>query len=124
MSGTSDRRQFTRIAFDATAHLIDPTDNRQWQTELIDISLKGVLIKRPADWSPVTSAKYLLQLKLSPEVELQFAVRVVHEKDDRIGLNIEKLDLDSAVHLRRLVELNLGDPILLERELAELLGSD
>jgi hypothetical protein len=39
---------------------------------------------------------------------------------DRIGLYIEQLDLDSASHLQRLMELNLGDSDTLERELAEL----
>lgn len=39
-----------------------------------------------------------------------------------VGLRCSSLDLDSATHLRRLVELNLGDPALLERELATLLA--
>jgi hypothetical protein len=32
------------------------------------------------------------------------------------------MDLDTATHLHRLVELNLGDETLLERDLAELIG--
>jgi len=34
----------------------------------------------------------------------------------------QHIDLDSISHLRRLVELNLGDEALLERELAALGG--
>jgi hypothetical protein len=34
----------------------------------------------------------------------------------------ESIDLDSITHLRRLVELNAGDPALLERELTALVA--
>jgi hypothetical protein len=33
------------------------------------------------------------------------------------------IDLDTVTHLRRLIELQLGDPALLERDLAELTHS-
>ena len=39
----------------------------------------------------------------------------------KIGLQCESIDLDSITHLRRLVELNAGDPALLDRELSSLL---
>jgi hypothetical protein len=38
----------------------------------------------------------------------------------RIGYRWEKIDLDSFSQLKRLVELNLGDPELLNRELSAL----
>jgi hypothetical protein len=34
------------------------------------------------------------------------------------------MEIDSITHLRRLVELNLGDEALLERELEQLLSDD
>jgi hypothetical protein len=40
-----------------------------------------------------------------------------------LGFVCRHIDLDSISHLRRLVELNLGDEQLLERELAAL-GDD
>jgi len=33
------------------------------------------------------------------------------------------IDVDSMTHLRRLIELNLGDPTLLERELKALVSA-
>jgi hypothetical protein len=39
-----------------------------------------------------------------------------------LGFQVQYIDLDSATHLRRLVELNLGDPALLEREFENLLA--
>lgn len=55
------------------------------------------------------------------EVEINLAVMAVHSEEDHIGFKTEHMDLDSATHLRRLVELNLGDENLLERELSELI---
>jgi hypothetical protein len=41
-------------------------------------------------------------------------------ENNLVGLEITSMDLDSATNLRRLVELNLADPSLLERELSQL----
>jgi hypothetical protein len=41
-------------------------------------------------------------------------------RDDLLGFVCRHIDLESISHLRRLVELNLGDESLLERELAAL----
>jgi hypothetical protein len=40
-----------------------------------------------------------------------------------VGLRCDRLDVDSMSHLRRLVELNLGDPALLERDLQSLIAA-
>ena len=45
---------------------------------------------------------------------------MTHAEAGRIGFRIEHIDMDSVAHLRRLVELNLGDPDLLKRDLAAL----
>ena len=124
MSDT-ERRHFTRIRFDGEAWLIDTANNHRWQTEVIDISLRGAMIRRPADGPRDFDKTYLLQLQLSEEVQLEFETRITHyDNPDHLGLHFDHMDLDSASHLHRLVELNLGDPTLLERELAELLDTD
>lgn len=45
----TDKRQFNRIAFDApvTIH----SEDGDWGSCLIDISLKGVLIRKPENWN-------------------------------------------------------------------------
>lgn len=58
------------------------------------------------------------------EVQINLAIIVVHHENDHIGFKTEHMDLDTATNLRRLVELNLGDENLLERELSELTNSD
>ena len=47
-------------------------------------------------------------------------VTVAHLNGTCVGVRCDKIDIDSASHLRRLLELNLGDADLLSRELTEL----
>ena len=112
------RRRFTRIPFDADARL--SAGDRQWQVELLDISLKGALIARPADWQAGAEGPFRLELRLGEDAVIAMDVSVAHQDEDRLGLRCEDIDLESITHLRRLVELNLGNPDLLERELASL----
>ena len=54
MNDTNERRRFTRFTFDAPAQLHQ--GERQWAAPVDDISLKGVLLARPAEWSAQPSA--------------------------------------------------------------------
>ncbi len=119
-----EHRHFTRIPFDAEAVLIDPASGRRYEARLIDVCLKGALTTRPANWLTEAGHPWLLELHLAgDEVVLNMEVTVAHMETDRVGFHCEHMDLDTATHLHRLVELNLGDPAILERELAELIHS-
>lgn len=120
---TNEQRHFTRIPFNAVATIINTNSGHKSMAELIDISLKGALISKPDDWQGINGEHYTLHLELAGhEVEINLAVIEVHHEDDHIGFKTEHMDLESATHLRRLVELNLGDESLLERELTELVA--
>lgn len=58
--------------------------------------------------------------KTNDQISMESAV--THVEGRRAGLHCLTIDLDSVTHLRRLVELNLGDPALLERELSALIA--
>ncbi len=117
-----EHRHFTRIPFDAEAVLIDPADGRRFDARLVDICLKGALTTRPEGWLTEAGHPWLLELHLAgDEVVLNMEVTVAHIEADQVGFRCEQMDLDTATHLHRLVELNLGDPKILERELAELI---
>ncbi len=49
-------------------------------------------------------------------------VTLAHTEEDHIGFHCEHIDLDSVTSLKRLVELNLGDEELLEREILNMLS--
>jgi hypothetical protein len=92
---------------------------------VLDLSLKGALL-RLVDGAPAahTGQPCLLELVLDDgESVLRMSGNIAHQASDRLGLACREIDLDSITHLRRLVELNLGDAALLERELAALLHS-
>lgn len=114
-----DNRKFSRILFSSKARIIQAGQN--YETELLDLSLKGALVRRPAAWQQDTGAEALLQVVLNDsELQLDMEVSVAHIHDDTLGLRCERIDIESASHLRRLLELNLGDADLLSRELSEL----
>ncbi|MDR6233648.1 PilZ domain-containing protein [Pseudomonas oryzihabitans] len=118
MNDTNERRRFTRFSFDAPAQLHQ--GERQWAVSVDDISLKGVLLSRPAEWEPQASAAYHLKILLNDETQVTMEVELVRETSVQLAFACRQIDLDSISHLRRLVELNLGDETLLERELAAL----
>jgi len=113
-----EQRRFTRVPFDAKAIL--DKEGREWPCDLIDLSLKGALIHKPTAWSGQAGEDYQLTLILDEDVRIRMDVSVAHVEDGHIGLYCKDIDLDSITHLRRLVELNLGDAGLLERELMAL----
>ncbi|MDH5394671.1 MAG: PilZ domain-containing protein [Gammaproteobacteria bacterium] len=118
---STEQRHFTRIPFNTIATVIHSRTAQKFNAELIDISLKGLLIAKPDNWSFHNGDHFTVHIQLAKnEIEINLAVIAVHSENNHIGLKTEHMDLDSATHLHRLVELNLGDESLLERELSEL----
>ncbi len=115
-----DRRRFHRIAFQAPVTI--EQGGQAWMTEMLDISLKGILARRPADWPKTLPATlFTFCLPLDEENAVRIEARLSHQEGDHLGFECQKIDIDSATLLRRLVELNLGDPELLNREFLALL---
>lgn len=118
-----EQRHFKRVRF--FSHVMLEADGHAYPTELLDISLKGALVKKPLITLPADPSVLFLKLQLSDSNEqLVMQVSIAHHHANFLGLHCEKIDIDSISHLRRLLELNLGDPELLSRELAELSNGD
>lgn len=116
-----EKRKFHRITFDAPCEL--HALERLWTTEVLDISLKGVLVRRPESWDvPLSQPCEVIVHLDGQQAGIVMAVELKHVEDERLGFRCQYIDLESASHLKRLVELNLGDPVMLERELAHLIG--
>lgn len=113
-----NRRQFRRIAFDGEVRLY--SDRAMWTTRLIDISLKGALVDRPDGWEGVNGKRQRLDLRIATGLIISVAGLIAHAGTRSIGYRFDKMDLDSFVRLKRLIELNLGDPEMLNRELGSL----
>ncbi|WGL61991.1 PilZ domain-containing protein [Pseudomonas sp. CW003PS] len=117
----NERRRFQRVAFDAPTVIAQ--GERQWSAALHDISLKGLLIGTPRDWNGDPDQPFEALIELGNEARVKMEVVLTRTQPQSLGFVCRHIDLDSISHLRRLVELNLGDEQLLERELAAL-GDD
>ena len=114
-----EKRQFTRIPFEALARF--DSGGAHFEVALIDISLNGALIEEPDGFTGKAGDEVVFELILADqETNINIEGVIIHASDKRIGLKCLHIDLQSVTHLRRLVELNLGDPELLNRELASL----
>ncbi|MBC6904012.1 PilZ domain-containing protein [Saccharophagus sp. K07] len=116
---TPERRNFSRIPFDGDVRLLQ--EGKQYQAQLQDISVNGVLISTPADYHLRTDIPCTLQVTLADDVIITMQVTLVHSSSAFLGFHCTSIDMDSMVHLRRLIEINLGEPGAAERVLAELL---
>lgn len=113
-----DKRRFHRIFFAAGAILEGP--GTRYPCNIVDLSLKGCLLNFAEPWSDSLEPLYKLTLDLTDEISIVMEVSVSHVVGNQVGFKCEHIDIDSICRLRRLVELNLGDSDLLERELAAL----
>jgi hypothetical protein len=112
-------RRFSRFPFGARA-LLHGRDGA-WDSELVDISLKGALVTYPADATVQVGDPLRLDLLVDDgAIIICMTAKVAHLAGGRVGLRCQHIDLESITHLRRLVELNLGDPTKLDRELHAL----
>ena len=116
-----ERRHFTRVLFDAPALLT--TGNGTFEVQVLDLSLKGALVQVPAELTLPPGAPCQLMVPLAAtEKHIAMSAEVTHGGGLHVGLLCRTMDLDSVTHLRRLIELQLGDPALLERDLAALIS--
>jgi hypothetical protein len=116
---TDEKRRFSRISFDATVLL--SKDNNEWRTSIQDISLNGLLVNTPDKWDATQGERFHAEVLFADNGPVISAdVTVAHKEEGKVGFKVVNIDVESVSHLRRLVELNLGDEELLNRELATL----
>lgn len=115
-------RQFKRLKFNCLVEL--ENGNARPVCELVDISLRGALVNNCSGASPEAGAACRLIISLNDDDNLQIVMDgvVAHKNENRVGIRCEHIDIDSMTHLRRLIEVNMGDLALLERELNLLWG--
>lgn len=120
MATHSDRRHFWRAHFHSPVQLT--LRGQVEEADLFDISLKGALVKVAAGWPGRSGDHCQLRLKLGSDATIGMSGTITHVAGRRVGLRCDSIDVDSVTHLRRLVELNAGDPGLLDREISALLS--
>lgn len=118
---SSERRHFARVGFDAPAQLA--TAHERYEVKIIDLSFKGALVQVPARAVFANGTLCGLNVALAEAgASITMSTEVAHVEPGRLGLLCRGIDIDSMTHLRRLIELQLGDPTLLDRELKALVA--
>jgi hypothetical protein len=114
-----ERRHFSRILFNAECTLSQ--GGLMWTSDVQDISLKGVLIRKPEAFTLDGDRSFEAKIKLAGDQQIiNMTLVFTNEHNDGLGFKCAHIDIDSMTHLKRLVELNLGDESLLQRELGAL----
>jgi hypothetical protein len=114
---TQNRRRFSRINFDGEATIRQ--HNQSYPVQLLDISIKGVLIK-VNDPEAITPQPAVLRISLSDCTCIEMQIALAHRNENYLGFRCDSIEFESAAHLRRLIELNLNIPDAAERVLDEL----
>jgi hypothetical protein len=117
-SNSNERRKFSRISIHKPA--IIEADGKTWHAELLDISLKGVWLEKPADFPCEEGKSVNIEIELGETEKIKMKAHTAHCEGNEAGFAWDEIDIDSLDHLRRMLELNAGDSSLIERELSEL----
>ena len=121
MNNHEEKRRFERIFHDATGHLL-LSDGSSINFNLLDISFNGCLISSHKKTDELQiKGKLSISISLGETVTIKALARIVYsDKEQQLGMQFDGIDIHSATLLRRLVELNVGNTSLLERDLHSL----
>ncbi len=103
-----DKRYFSRINFTAKSQI--EIDDKVYPGELLDLSLRGALLKFeeqiPAKMSDICTLTINLH---SSDIRLIFDAELVHIDQKGLGFKFISEDVGTMTHLRNLLSLNVGD---------------
>ncbi len=117
------QRRFTRIPFHVPAQL-EVGGGAKRPCSLVNVSFRGALVELPQGPAPAAGSTCAVTIDLDPTsgARIRMDGDVAHQNDLRIGIRADELDLESVQHLRRILEVNVGDEALVLRELGELVA--
>lgn len=114
-----ERRRFSRIVYRAPA-VLKQTMNAV-EASISDLSLHGLLIS--CEQAALLNANEQIDVEFSlpgSDVTIQLVGNIVGVNNNMIRLSIDHIDIESIGHLKRLIELNVGDDELLHRDIEHL----
>ncbi|MEE1339950.1 MAG: PilZ domain-containing protein [Succinivibrionaceae bacterium] len=114
-----EKRRYNRVAYQTKGQFVGESFNVN--VTVIDLSIKGVLVKTNTPLEMEIGKEGTLTIDIDESIKVFMQVKVVRTQGCDIGLYCTKIDIESITHLRALIDLNLGNPNLLERDLEELI---
>lgn len=117
----SNHRQTHRVNFDSFVEFT--TSDCRYICELVDISIQGALISACSGATPDAGTECQLIISLDDDKINRIIMNgvVARKFENQIGIQCESIDSDSMAHLRKLVEYNLGDVELVNREFESII---
>lgn len=107
---TQEKRQFTRINIEYPV-VLNTRSGKAIHGVVVNLSLKGLLVHPESQIDSGEEVSFhFVKSKDNPAIPIVGkAVVVRQEGHEVIGLKLTEIDIEGLSHLRRLVELNLGD---------------
>jgi len=116
----NERRIFSRVRFVAKVQI--NVNSRVYDAKMLDISLKGALIELSDNMSLEKTKQCKIKLCLmKPDVTLNFDSELIYQENNNFGFKFLRVDNTTMMHLRRLLELNLGNSDAIQKELSFLI---
>lgn len=113
----TDQRHYRRIPFQTEAEILF-AEHRS-VGDLVEIALRGALVRIADQPSLQVGDQGQIRIGLSnSDLSLSFGVELIHRQDTLYGFLFVDADDASLAHLRRLLELNIGDGEEVDRELS------
>ncbi len=113
-------RKFTRVGCSYKA-LVSIDNVLAIEVNILNISLNGALFELTDDFVFQNGDKWPLTFELpGSDVKLKFETEVVHSRMNRVGVRFTRVDIDTMIHLRSLLEARSANPQQIANELAFL----
>lgn len=111
-----EKRKFIRADFVTHGKL--SVGEEEYDVGVRNISLKGALLVIPDEYTAPSGSEAVLTIPLSGSIiVIQAQGAIVHVDGNEVGVKFNRIDAESMIHLRRLLELNTADPSKIEEEL-------
>ncbi|MCX7554455.1 PilZ domain-containing protein [Marinicella sp. S1101] len=115
---TEERRRYTRIPWRKEVTLYSGMEAHNAQ--ILDISLKGVLLENPDNHKANPGDLYRLSIPLENSPAIIMNIQVVHANEAVFGAEWTQIDMDSFASLKRTIELNIEEKELLRDDIKKL----
>ena len=103
-----EKRELIRVPFQIDTTIL--FENRTFTGKIENLSLKGMFILTDGQFKLQDIIQITLHLAgESSDLEISVTGVIVRKNEKGIGVQFEKVDLDSFIHLRNIVAYNSGD---------------
>ncbi len=113
-----ERRRFTRIPMLKEVTLYSGME--ALTSQIIDLSLKGALLKCPENHHPKAGDLFRLSIPIENSPAIIMNIQVVHTHEDTFGAEWTQIDMDSFSILKRTIELNIKEKESLRKDIKTL----